>query len=72
MHQAQYRKGINRAAKELIGPEEIIEVPLLKLGVFTNDYRRLLGGLASSAGIVSREWAAIQSTASCLETNFPK
>jgi len=26
----------------------------------------------SSAGIVSREWAAIQSTASSSETNFPK
>jgi hypothetical protein len=31
-----------------------------------------VGGLASSAGIVSRGWAAIQSTASSLETNFPK
>jgi len=31
-----------------------------------------VGGLASSAGIVSREWSAIQSTASSLETNFPK
>src|SRR6516225_3571215 len=31
-----------------------------------------VGGLVSSAGIVSREWAAIQSTASFSEANFPK
>jgi len=31
-----------------------------------------VGGLVSSAGIVSREWPAIQSTASFLEANFPK
>ena len=34
--------------------------------------RLALGGLASSAGFVSREWAAIQSTTSFLEGNFPK
>ena len=31
-----------------------------------------VGGLVSSAGIVSREWAAIQSTASFSKANFPK
>jgi hypothetical protein len=31
-----------------------------------------VGGLVSSAGIVSREWAAIQSTAPSSEVNFPK
>ena len=31
-----------------------------------------VGGLVSSAGIVSRGWAAIQSSASSLEVNFPK
>src|SRR5215469_8233158 len=30
------------------------------------------GPLISSTGFVSREWAAIQSTASSLKTNFPK
>ena len=42
-------------------------------GVCFPHYAGASGGpLVSSAGIVSREWAVIQSTASSLERNFPK